>query len=132
VQAQELVYLNVLAPVLLTRSAVTGMLARRRGSIINVASQAPDSAAQSAGVKLCSWNSSDAAYRAKRVSALRRAADVAGWQVTREENLPGGANLRFKRDDLTAVVFIWADRRAGPCREAPRNDCADAILVVRS
>lgn len=38
VQAQELVDVNVLAPVLLTRSAVTGMLARRRGSIINVAS----------------------------------------------------------------------------------------------
>jgi short-subunit dehydrogenase len=37
-QAQELVHLNVLAPVLLTRRAVTGMLARQRGSIINVAS----------------------------------------------------------------------------------------------
>jgi uncharacterized protein len=37
-QAQELVDVNVLAPVLLTRSAVTGMLARRHGSIINVAS----------------------------------------------------------------------------------------------
>jgi short-subunit dehydrogenase len=38
VQARELVHLNVLAPVLLTRTAVTGMLARGRGSIINVAS----------------------------------------------------------------------------------------------
>lgn len=38
VQAQELVHLNVLAPVLLTRAAVTGMLARQRGSIVNIAS----------------------------------------------------------------------------------------------
>jgi short-subunit dehydrogenase len=37
-QARELVDLNVLAPVLLTRAVVTGMLARSHGSIINVAS----------------------------------------------------------------------------------------------
>ena len=37
-QAQELLHVNVLAPVLLTRAAVTGMLARGRGSIVNVAS----------------------------------------------------------------------------------------------
>src|ERR1700736_3598390 len=37
-RARELVDLNVLAPVLLSRSAVAGMLARGRGSIINVAS----------------------------------------------------------------------------------------------
>jgi uncharacterized protein len=36
--ARELVDLNVLAPVLLTRAVVTGMLARCRGSVINVAS----------------------------------------------------------------------------------------------
>jgi short-subunit dehydrogenase len=37
-QAQELVDLNALAPVLLTRAAISGMLLRRRGSIVNVAS----------------------------------------------------------------------------------------------
>jgi short-subunit dehydrogenase len=37
-QARELVDLNVLAPVLLTRAVVTGMLGRSHGSIINVAS----------------------------------------------------------------------------------------------
>jgi short-subunit dehydrogenase len=37
-RALELVDLNVLAPVLLTRAAVTGMIARAGGSIINVAS----------------------------------------------------------------------------------------------
>jgi uncharacterized protein len=37
-RARELVDLNVLAPVLLTRAAVAGMLARAAGSIINVAS----------------------------------------------------------------------------------------------
>jgi short-subunit dehydrogenase len=36
--AQELVTLNVLAPVLLSRAAVNGMVARGRGSIVNVAS----------------------------------------------------------------------------------------------
>lgn len=37
-QAEELVHANVLAPVLLSRAAVTGMLDRGSGSIINVAS----------------------------------------------------------------------------------------------
>ena len=37
-QATELVDLNVLAPVLLTRAVLPGMLARSRGTIINVAS----------------------------------------------------------------------------------------------
>ena len=37
-QARELVDLNAAAPVLMTRAAVTGMIARERGSIINVAS----------------------------------------------------------------------------------------------
>jgi short-subunit dehydrogenase len=37
-QARELVDLNILAPVLLTRAALTGMLGRSRGSIINIAS----------------------------------------------------------------------------------------------
>jgi uncharacterized protein len=37
-QARELVELNVLAPVLLSRAALTGMRTRGRGSIINIAS----------------------------------------------------------------------------------------------
>jgi len=37
-RAGELVAVNALAPVLLTRAAVPGMLARRRGSVVNVAS----------------------------------------------------------------------------------------------
>jgi uncharacterized protein len=37
-QAEELVHLSVLAPVLLSRAAAAGMLARGSGSIINVAS----------------------------------------------------------------------------------------------
>jgi short-subunit dehydrogenase len=37
-QAQELVELNVLAPVLLTRAALGGMVARGEGAVINVAS----------------------------------------------------------------------------------------------
>ena len=37
-RAEELVALNALAPVLLTRAAVPGMLARGRGSVVNVAS----------------------------------------------------------------------------------------------
>lgn len=38
VQARELVQLNVLAPVLLTRAALTGMMERGNGTVINVAS----------------------------------------------------------------------------------------------
>ena len=37
-QAQELVQLNVLAPVLLTRAVVPGMVERGRGAVVNVAS----------------------------------------------------------------------------------------------
>ena len=37
-QAQELVQLNVLAPVLLTRAVVPGMVERGEGAVINVAS----------------------------------------------------------------------------------------------
>jgi len=37
-QAEELVRLNALAPVLLSRAAISGMLARKRGAIINIAS----------------------------------------------------------------------------------------------
>ena len=47
-QALELVDLNVLAPVLLTRAAVSGMLARSRGTIINVASLLAFSGAEQA------------------------------------------------------------------------------------
>lgn len=47
-QARELVDLNVLAPVLLTRAALTGMLARSRGTIINVASLLAFSGAEQA------------------------------------------------------------------------------------
>ena len=38
VQARELVQLNVLAPVLLTRAALAGMVERGNGTVINVAS----------------------------------------------------------------------------------------------
>jgi len=47
-QALELVDLNVLAPVLLTRASVNGMLARSRGAIINVASLLAFSGAEQA------------------------------------------------------------------------------------
>ena len=47
-QARELVDLNVLAPVLLSRAAVAGMLARARGTIVNVASLLAFSGAEQA------------------------------------------------------------------------------------
>ena len=47
-EAMELVDLNVLAPVLLTRAAVNGMLGRSRGTIINIASLLAFSGAEQA------------------------------------------------------------------------------------
>lgn len=69
---------------------------------------------------------------AERVSAVERAADTGGWELTSKEFLPGGANLRFRRDGLEAIVFIWAGERSAPCRDAPDKECADVIMVERT
>ena len=69
---------------------------------------------------------------AERVSSVEQAADSGGWELTSKESLPGGANLRFRRDGLEAIVFIWADERSAPCRNAPAQECADVIMVERT
>jgi hypothetical protein len=66
-----------------------------------------------------------------RVRAVRERADAAGWELERDELLAGGANVRFRRGRLRASVYLSREERAGPCREAPHKDCADAILVER-
>jgi hypothetical protein len=66
-----------------------------------------------------------------RVTAVEDAAEAGGWSATKKEFLPGGANLRFRRRDIEAVVYIWREERALRCREAPARECADAIFVER-
>jgi hypothetical protein len=67
----------------------------------------------------------------ERVGSVEERARAGGWALERKEFLAGGGNLRFRRGDLRAVVYVWAEQRAGPCRERPHRDCADAILVER-
>jgi len=69
---------------------------------------------------------------AKRVSAVQRAAEAGGWELTNKELLPGGAILRLGREGLEALVFIWADERSAPCRDAPDKECADVVMVERA
>jgi hypothetical protein len=65
----------------------------------------------------------------ERVRAVEQAAAAAGWRAISREFLLGGANLRFSRERLTASVYIWAEKRAAPCRHAPARDCADVVMV---
>jgi hypothetical protein len=67
----------------------------------------------------------------QRVRAVEERAGDAGWELERKEFLAGGASLRFRSRGASAVVYLWAEERAAPCREAPRKDCADSILVER-
>jgi uncharacterized protein len=94
VQARELVDLNVLAPVLLTRAAVTGMLARRRGSIINVASL------------LAFSGPVDAPHLPKRaVYAATKSFLVAFSQVLAAELLAGGVQVQVVCPGLVRSEF---------------------------
>jgi hypothetical protein len=67
-----------------------------------------------------------------RVRAVRERADAEGWELEREEFLQGGASVRFRRRGMMATAHLWREWRAGPCREAPQKDCADAVFVERT
>jgi hypothetical protein len=67
----------------------------------------------------------------ERVGAVEERAAAAGWALEEKEVLAGGASLRLRRSGLAAVVYLWREDRAGPCREAPRKDCADVVMVER-
>jgi hypothetical protein len=68
----------------------------------------------------------------ERARALEKTADAGGWKLESKELLPGGANLRFRRGDLSAVAYLWSEERAAPCRQKPRKDCADVVMVERA
>lgn len=65
----------------------------------------------------------------ERVAAAQETARAAGWDDIRTEIFSGGAQLRFRRGRLAAVVNVWAEERAARCREAPSKDCADSAFV---
>jgi hypothetical protein len=67
-----------------------------------------------------------------RVRAVRERAAAEGWELEREEFLAGGASIRFRRRGMMATAHLWREWRAGPCREAPQEDCADAVFVERT
>ena len=67
-----------------------------------------------------------------RVRAIRERAAAEGWELEREEFLQGGASVRFRRRGMMATAHLWRESRAGPCREAPQKDCADAVFVERT
>jgi hypothetical protein len=62
-----------------------------------------------------------------RIEAVDQRAQGSGWTSIKRENLPGGSQLRYRREDLGAVVSLW-NRRALKCRKAPHR-CADVIAV---
>jgi len=66
-----------------------------------------------------------------RVRAVEETAGAGGWAPGAREFLPGGANLRFERGGFAAVVYLWGEERAGPCRQRPRKECADVVMVER-
>jgi hypothetical protein len=68
----------------------------------------------------------------ERVRSVEAAARTGGWELASKEFLPGGANLRFARGRLTAVVYLWREERAARCREKPEKDCADVVFVERA
>ena len=67
-----------------------------------------------------------------RVRAVEDRASSSGWSLEREERATGGASLRFARRGASAVVYLWHERRAAPCRDTPRKECADVIMVERA
>ena len=67
-----------------------------------------------------------------RVRAVRERAAAGEWELEREEFLAGGASIRFRRRGMMATAHLWREWRAGPCREAPHKDCADAVFVERT
>ena len=69
----------------------------------------------------------EAAAVSGRIEAVDQRARGSGWTRIKREILPGGAQLRYRREDLGAVVSLW-DRRALECRKEP-HQCADVIAV---
>jgi uncharacterized protein len=126
-QAAELVDLNVLAPVLLTRAVLPGMLARLRGTIINVASLLAFSGAVEA-----EFLPPRAVYAATKSFLVTfsqlLAAEVRDAAVQVQVVCPGVVRSEFHSRqgmDMSAVPRM----EAGQIVEASLTDLADGVLV---
>jgi hypothetical protein len=74
----------------------------------------------------------DGASLDQRVRAVERRARTGSWELRRKEKLLGGAEARFRRERLNAIVTLRTEyfRRAG-CDRARAKDCGDVVSVER-
>jgi short-subunit dehydrogenase len=126
-QAAELVDLNVLAPVLLTRAVLPGMLARSRGTVINIASLLAFSGAVEAA-----FLPQRAVYAATKsflvTFSQTVAAEVGDRGVQVQVVCPGVVRSEFHTRqgmDMSAVPRM----EPGHVVEASLTDLADDVLV---
>lgn len=126
-QAAELVDLNVLAPVLLTQAVLPGMLARSRGTIINIASLLAFS-----GTAQAPFLPKRAVYAATKsflvTFSQALAAEVGDRGVQVEVVCPGVVRSQFHSRqgmDMSAVPRM----EPGQVVEASLADLADGVLV---
>ena len=125
-QAAELVDLNVLAPVLLARAVLPGMLARSRGTILNIASLlAFSGAAQAPFLPKRAVYAATKSFLVTFTQAL--AAEVADRGVQVQVVCPGVVRSQFHRQgmDMSAVPRM----EPGQVVEASLADLADGVLV---
>ena len=126
-QAAELVDLNVLAPVLLTRAVLPGMLARSRGTIINIASLLAFSGPAQA--PLLPKRAVYAATKSFLVTFSQAlAAEVAGRGIGVQVVCPGVVRSQFHSRqgmDMSAVPRM----EPGQVVQASLADLADGVLV---
>ena len=126
-QAAELVDLNVLAPVLLTQAVLPGMLARSRGTIINIASLlAFSGAAQAPFLPKRAVYAATKSFLVTFSQAL--AAEVADRGIQVQVVCPGVVRSEFHARqgmDMNAVPRM----EPGQVVEASLADLADGVLM---
>ena len=126
-QAAELVDLNVLAPVLLTQAVLPGMLARSRGTIINIASLlAFSGAVQAAFLPKRVVYAATKSFLVTFSQAL--AAEVRDRGIQVQVVCPGVVRSEFHSRqgmDMSAVPRM----ESGQVVEASLTDLADGVLV---
>ena len=126
-QAAELVDLNVLAPVLLTRAVLPGMLARSRGTIINIASLLAFS-----GAAQIAWLPKRAVYAATKsflvTFSQALSAEVRDRGIQVQVVCPGVVRSEFHSRqgmDMSAVPRM----EPGQVVQASLADLADGVLL---
>jgi uncharacterized protein len=113
-KARELVHVKVLAPTMLTRAAVPGMLARGRGAIINVS-----------GMLAFSGPAQQAQLPRRAVYAGSLAHLVAMTQVLHEELAPAGLSLQVLCPGVVATEFH--ERQGLDLSAVPRMSAEDVV-----